>query len=136
MSATNPAKKVLVIDDDPEVREFCVNVLTAKGYEVNTVEQARLAIDAIRKQKPNLIILDVMMERVDSGFTLTQDIAKAFPELPILLFSSILEAASDNFDVHALPAAAFAQKPVSPAELIRLVETLLAQVQRQNARGQ
>jgi len=64
-------KKILVVDDDPDILEQMTSVLTGAGYEVSAAEGRAAAEEAILKTKPDLAILDLMMEEKDSGFVLS-----------------------------------------------------------------
>jgi two-component system alkaline phosphatase synthesis response regulator PhoP len=119
-------KKILVVDDDPDVREFCKTVLEAAGYTVCCVSEAKAAQEAAKKEQPDLAILDVMMEEIDSGFKLAELLAKSNPKLPMLLFTSIADISAQNFDTTSLPVAELIQKPVKPKELADKVGKLLA----------
>lgn len=119
-------KKILVVDDDPDVREFCKTVLEAKGYEVSCVSEAKAAQAAVKNTHPDLAILDVMMEEIDSGFKLAEALSKENPKLALLLFTSIADISAQTFDTTTLPVSELIQKPVKPKELVDKVAKLLA----------
>ena len=66
-------KKVLIIDDDPDIREVLITILEGK-YELQEAENREKGMKSVKEFKPNLIILDVMMERHDSGFEMAREI--------------------------------------------------------------
>ena len=69
-------KKILAVDDDFDLLEQMTAVLTAAGYEVTAAEGRTAAEDAILRMKPDLAILDLMMEEKDSGFVLSHQLKK------------------------------------------------------------
>lgn len=118
-------KRILVIDDDRDVRAFCVTVLTGSGYRVETAPSAREGLALARTWQPDLVILDIMMEAVDSGFRVARDLAEERPRMPILMLSSIADAAADLFDATTLPVALLVDKPIGPDFLVDTVRRLL-----------
>ena len=66
------AKKVLIIDDDADFVESVENLLEARGYEVVSASNGKEGIEVAGKEKPNLIILDVMMTTKDEGFNVAR----------------------------------------------------------------
>jgi DNA-binding response OmpR family regulator len=118
-------KKILVIDDDPNVCLFCRTVLAVEGHQVFTATSAREGLALADSERPDLVILDIMMEEVDSGFQAARALAAARPGLPILMLSSIAGAASGVFDTSTLPVAQLVDKPLDPTVLQRKVRALL-----------
>ncbi|HPY77974.1 MAG TPA: response regulator, partial [Anaerohalosphaeraceae bacterium] len=66
------AKKVLIIDDDADFVESIVNLLEARGYEVSSASNGEEGVKTAKAEKPNLIILDVMMTTKDEGFNVAR----------------------------------------------------------------
>ena len=118
-------KKILVVDDDPDIREYCKTVLEAKGYTVTCIADAKTAQAAIQKEGPDLVVMDVMMEEMDSGFVLAQALRKEFPKLPMLILSSIADASAQSFDTTTLPVSELIQKPIKPDMLVAKVKRLV-----------
>jgi DNA-binding response OmpR family regulator len=118
-------KKILVVDDDPNICLFCRTVLAADGHQVFTASTAREGLALMTAERPDLVILDVMMEEVDSGFQAAQQIASDHPGLPILMLSSIAGASANVFDTSQLPVAQLVDKPIDPAVLQRKVRQIL-----------
>lgn len=119
-------KLIYVMDDDPDVGQFCETVLASKGHQVMTFLSVQAGLAAIREHQPDLLILDVMLEEADSGFKAASELATTSPGLPILMLSSIADAAGQIFDTSTLPVAELAEKPLSPEMLVKLAERLLA----------
>lgn len=116
-------KTILVIDDDPDVHFFCRSVLEAEGYCVKTAASGATGIKTAEAVSPDLIILDIMMERIDTGYTVAEKIGNRFP---ILIFSSMLNASDENFDPKTVPYRDVIRKPID-------AQTLLAKVRKQLA---
>jgi DNA-binding response OmpR family regulator len=116
-------KKILVIDDDPDIAFFCKTVLDNSIYDVFSAPSANIGITAIKEQTPDLVILDIMMEEADSGFKVAREIADFDPNLPIIMFSSVAAMAEQ---VGSLPISDLIDKPIQPQHLISKVERLLA----------
>ena len=122
-------KKVLLVDDDVDFLEMHSAVLEHKGYQVITAQSSSECIEKLEKIQPDIVILDVMMEHLDSGFKATRKIKEKYADLPIVLLTSIgsqigLEF-SDNEDVlKATGADILLDKPVSPKIFIDAIEKL------------
>jgi DNA-binding response OmpR family regulator len=128
-------KRILVIDDDADMVASTSAVLAARGFAVSGAADATAGRKAIRDHRPDLVILDIMMETDAAGF----DLAYALKEdpttrsLPIVILSSFQEHLAEKGDAfqHVLgrdwPAAELLEKPVNPERLAAVVERLLAE---------
>jgi DNA-binding response OmpR family regulator len=120
---TDPSpSRVLVVDDEPTVREVVASYLQREGYEVAVLADGGTVIDAIEQFRPDLLVLDVMLP-VRSGFDLVRDL-RTRTELPVIL----LTARSDETDrVLGLELGAddYIVKPFSPRELAARVRGVL-----------
>ena len=126
------AKRVLIIDDDPDIVEAERMILESHGYEVDSASDGEAGLAKAQKTRPDLIILDVMMTTMDQGFQVAYKL-KASPELqkiPVLMATSVGQVTKFKFDpkkdAEFLPVEAFIEKPIKPAELVSTVERLLA----------
>ena len=119
-------EKILVVDDDPAICLFCRTVLEAGGYQVFTATTGDEGLTRADMEQPDLVVLDIMMEEVDSGFQVAERLRERRPELPILMLSSIAGASSQVFDTTALPVQQLIDKPIRPAALLARVQRLLA----------
>jgi CheY-like chemotaxis protein len=124
-------KKILVVDDDLDILEQITAVLNSAGYEVTAVDGRAAAEEAILKFKPDLAILDLMMEEKDSGFVLSHQIRKLYPDTPMILLTAVtgttgLSFASQNADARSwIKVDKIMDKPVRPEQLKAEVRRLL-----------
>ena len=112
------AKCILVVDDDPEIVEAYKTALEEHGYEVRTAYSGETGLEAYRENTPDLVVLDIMMEEVDSGLKVAREIAGA---VPVILLSGIADPLTQEFDVFQLPVREILGKPVDPEALAKKV---------------
>jgi len=128
---TEPAKtRIMVADDDQDIRDLVVFKLTQAGYDVVAVGDGVAALAAIEADPPRLAILDVMMPGL-SGMDVLRKVRanEATKDLDIIL----LTARSRDSDVDAgfaIGASDYVVKPFSPRELVHRVNALLARADR------
>lgn len=117
---------IVVIDDDPDILDASSLVLKSKGYNVLTTTNPNDGYKLIKEKKPNLIILDVMMDEPDDGFFLAQKLRKEKVTTPILMYTSVSKAIGMDFGKNEMvPVDDFVEKPISPEELVEKVTALL-----------
>lgn len=124
--------KILIIDDDPDIVEAMKVVLESKGHHVRVAKTGVEGLEEVRRDKPELVILDVMMETSDKGFDVAREMKwdPNYKDVPILMLTSIKERTGLDFgkeagDEHWLPVDAYCDKPLHPDELASKVEALL-----------
>jgi twitching motility two-component system response regulator PilH len=128
------SKKVLVVDDDPDVRLFSVTVLEEHGYTPLEAEDGEKGLKMIKAEKPDLIILDVLMPR-QSGVRLYRELktAKALKDLKVIILSGIAkktflrsQKALTEFGGEEIPEPEiYLEKPVEPDELADVIKKVL-----------
>ena len=120
--------KILIVDDDPDIVEACHLVLEREGYEVESASNRADGMKKIVEVKPDLLILDVMMEEPDDGLRMAREIRKAGHTLPIIMLTSVNAAMGLNIDKdeEMVPVEEFQPKPVDPQTLIAKVKKLLS----------
>jgi len=121
---------VLLADDDPDFLDMHSAVLRHKGYEVIAVDSGAAALKQLTDKKPDLVILDVMMERFDTGFTTCKEIKEIYPDLPVILLTSIgaqtgLEFSSNEDVLKITGANLLLDKPISPKLFLQQIEDLI-----------
>ncbi len=118
-------KVILVIDDDPDILDSIKAILSANGFDVETAMSGKEGVEKVKETNPDLILCDMMMERIDAGTKVAQEIRKDNPDLPIYLLSSIGSATASNIDIDKLGFNGVFQKPVDPDNLINVVKDSL-----------
>lgn len=124
--------KILIVDDDQDITESMKVVLESKGYKVIPAYSGKEGLEKTKQQGPDLIILDIMMEKGDSGFDVCRELKKdqRYKNIPILMLTAIKEKTGMDFKKEAgdevwLPVDDYVEKPLKPEELITKVEALL-----------
>jgi DNA-binding response OmpR family regulator len=114
--------KILVMDDDPSVRELCEMVLGGEGFAVVATPDAVSGIEAARTEHPDLILLDWMMPRVD-GLDALQVLksTQATASIPVVMLTA-LDGMSDIALATMGGADGYVTKPFEPADLASLVQ--------------
>ncbi len=121
------AKTILVIDDDIDLVEIIRVTLEREGFAVIDAQSGERGLALAQSERPDLILLDVMMGHVDEGFqtayALRQDERTA--EIPILMLTAVTDRTGFDFDPARdkdfLPVDEFIQKPLGPRQLVDLV---------------
>ncbi len=124
------AVKILVVDDEPSIREVVSLYLKQMGFEPTVVGDGQTALDVLQSDPPDLLILDVMLPGVD-GYEITRQ-ARANSAIPIIL----LTARKDEIDrILGLELGAddYVVKPFSPRELVSRVKAVLRRTQQTTA---
>lgn len=117
---------IIVIDDDPDIIEASSLILKSKNYDVITALNADDGYKLVTEKKPDLIILDVMMDEPDDGFFLAQKFRREGIKTPIIMYTSVSKALGFQFGASDMvPVDDFVEKPITPEELISKVEKLL-----------
>jgi len=127
--------KILVVDDDLDFIEISKLSLEDQGYQVLSAFNAKEGWKMVEKQKPDLIIMDLMMERLDSGVALSQQIKghPVYAAIPILMLTSISRDTGMDFtprtgaDLRQLNVDDFSPKPIKVHVLVEKVKKLLTQ---------
>jgi len=119
---------ILIIDDDPAVRNVFTQLLESKNYSVETASEGKEGLNRMESRLPDLIITDIMMPEMD-GLELVQTIRQISPDLPIIAISGGMQTAAMNFLPLAekFGACKVFEKPVGLAKLLGAVEDLLAE---------
>ncbi len=111
-------KTILYVDDDPDFLDTMRLLLEANGYRMIAAQTAEEGLKAVREHRPDLIIVDLMMEEIDSGASLVRRIRALGVTVPIYLLTAIGDQMSAAIDVHDLGLAGVFQKPVDHTALL------------------
>ncbi len=118
-------KKILVIDDEPKIVEICQDYLKASGFEVLSASNGLQGLNAARREKPDLIVLDLMMPGMD-GLDVCRNLRRE-GNTPIIMLTARVEE-SDKLVGLELGADDYITKPFSPRELVARVRVVLRRV--------
>ena len=125
--------RILVVDDDADITSALQTILESQDYEVSVASDKSDGKEKLTAEKPDLLILDVMMEAWQDGFEMAREV-KQDPEVKdirILMLTAVedktgIEFKSDAGDPDWLPVEAFLDKPVDPKILLAEVEKILS----------
>jgi len=131
-------EKILIIDDDEDLVHAMRLPLEASGYKVFHAANGDEGLKKVKEAKPDLIILDVMMDTTTAGFQVSLTLRSpdasseyaAFRQVPILMLTAIHTTTPLRFapDRDYLPVDAFIEKPVEPEELLKQIRAHLHKV--------
>ena len=131
----NQVPLVLIVDDDQDFLEMTRCVLETGGYRVACAGDAGAALDTITREKPDLVVTDLMMQSMSSGFSLSRKI-KETPhcrDVPVVIVTAAGSRLGYDFvprrpeDLTAMYADAFIEKPIVPEQFLAEIAGLLTQ---------
>ena len=120
-------KKILIIEDDIDLVEALRITLENSGFEVIDAQEGKRGYEMTISEKPDLVILDVMMATQDEGFHIAYKIRSNpdITEVPIIMLTAVGQETGFRFDKEKdedfLPVNEFVEKPVTPHKLVDLV---------------
>jgi two-component system response regulator GlrR len=128
-------KLILIVDDDYDFLEINRHILERAGYRVVTAGSPSQAVEHIARETPDLVITDLMMSEVDSGFSLSARLRDdpRTAAVPIIMSTSVTTALGLDFsprsaaDLETMKVDAYFDKPLDPAALVAKVRELLGQ---------
>ena len=126
---------ILMVDDDADLVSAIKILLEARGHQFHSASNGEQGLRRLGETNPDLIILDVMMDRYTEGFRFSQLLRdpedaspySAYRHVPILVLTSIHRTTTHRFgpDEDSLPVDAFLEKPVQPDRLLDTIDGLL-----------
>ena len=127
--------KILLIDDDKDFRTSIRTLLQSHNYDVVEASSGKQGLEMVKTEKPDLIVLDIMMETIDQGYSLNQLIKfqkdyEQYSDIPILMVSSIDEDPYTRFrhaggQVEMIIPDQYMTKPVDIPKFLELVKKLI-----------
>jgi two-component system phosphate regulon response regulator PhoB len=128
--AAGTALRVLVADDERAIRLLCRVNLVASGMDVLEAGDGREALELARKERPDLVLLDVMMPEVD-GWTVARELAKdeRTRDIPIVFLTARAEAADKRLG-EQLGGVGYLVKPFDPVTIGDFIENVLGRIER------
>jgi DNA-binding response OmpR family regulator len=121
-------KKVVYIEDEPEMIDLVRLILSRKGYEVIGANGGREGLDAIRQKLPDLVLLDLMMPDMD-GWDVYQQMksVEATRDIPVIVITAKAQSIDKVLGLHIAKVDDYISKPFSPQELVESVEKVIGQ---------
>jgi CheY-like chemotaxis protein len=116
---------ILYVDDDPDYREVVRAILESGGYEMVEAATGESGIHVYKEHRPDLVLVDLMMEEVDAGTRFVRELRLLGDPVPIYMLSSVGENLSLSTDVSALGLAGVFQKPIDRDTLLGVLKVKL-----------
>lgn len=121
------APRIAHVDDDSDIREAVECILRKNGYEVDSYLTMQEFIDSLEDEtkRPDLAILDVMVESMDSGLTTYAQIHKRFPQIQAIFLTSLGDMIRPYFEDGSHEWVCIMEKPVEPVSLLATINERL-----------
>ena len=117
-------KSIVHVDDDPDIRTLVMTILLNEGFEVQSFSTMEYLTKNLERNQPDLIILDVMVEKEDSGLIAYDEISKKYPRIPIVILTTLGEMILSYFE-EKKEMICILEKPILPEKLIAVVRSRL-----------
>lgn len=124
------SKKIVVVDDEPDMRVFLSTLLETHGFKPISAMDGNEGLNLVRRHKPSLILLDVLMPK-ESGITMYRQLKSdpALRDIPVIMLSALSrktffhsQRVLDEYSGERIPEpAAYMEKPPEPEELLDLI---------------
>jgi len=123
----NNSHQILCIEDEPEMIDLIRLILNRKGFEVNGANGGKEGLDAVRKTKPDLVLLDLMMPDMD-GWEVYQQMKadETTRDIPVIVVTAKAQSIDKVLGLHIAKVDDYIAKPFSPQELLNSVDTVLS----------
>jgi len=128
------AKKVLNVEDDPDIRTFVITVLEENGYTPIVAKDGEEGMEMVKKEKPDLVVLDILMPK-QSGIKMYHELKvnPSLKDIPVVMLSGVSkrtflrsQAALTEFGDETVPEPqAYLEKPVEPEDLAETLKKIL-----------
>lgn len=123
----SPPPSVLIVEDDPALRELLASFLTEEGYTVRAAQNGRAACEQVQESTPDVVVLDLLMPVMGGREVLTAWLKDGLvPELPVLVLSSLPHWGGPPDDVLRRSTRACLRKPFSLGALLGTIEGLVS----------
>ncbi|MFF3667719.1 response regulator transcription factor [Microtetraspora malaysiensis] len=118
--------KVLVVDDEPNIRELLSEALQLNGFAVRTASNGRRALDAVARERPDLVVLDVMLPDLD-GYAIARRLRDS-ADSPLVLFLTAKDAVADRIAGLTAGGDDYVTKPFSLDEVVLRIRAILRRI--------
>jgi DNA-binding response OmpR family regulator len=122
-------KTIMVVDDNPDIITIVRTILEGKGYNVMSAYSGAELLSTLEKDKPDLVVLDIMMPVLDGWFVLAELGGRA--TRPSVVVCSAKSGDSDRARAHELGADEYVTKPFEPDDLVLVIRDVLARASAQ-----
>ena len=124
----NDNKLILYIEDEPEMIDLVRLILNRRGFEVKGANGGKEGLDLVRKDKPDLVLLDLMMPDMD-GWEVYQQMKadETTRDIPVIVVTAKAQSIDKVLGLHIAKVDDYIAKPFSPQELLNSVDLVLAQ---------
>jgi len=122
--------RVLIADDDPDVREFLKLILEGTSHKLTFAANGEEVMEKVNEQIPDLLVLDLLMPKKD-GFEVIKELKKEskYSKIPILILTSVKKEASERrYELEtglSLDVDDYVEKPINPQDFIHRIEKIL-----------
>lgn len=116
---------IMVVDDDQDVLDGLRVILESGGYAMVEALSAKEATKVFKDEKPDLLIVDMMMERIDAGLNFVKMVRDSGSKVPMYMLSSVGDELSKNISSSDLGVAGILQKPLDSEFILRVLEIQL-----------
>jgi CheY-like chemotaxis protein len=123
-------RTILIVDDEDSIRLICRINFASSGWRCVEAANGNEALETVRRERPDIVLLDVMMPELD-GWAVAQQLAEdpATSGVPIVFLTARADM-RDRAQAHAAGAVAFVTKPMNPVTLPAAMEELIARLDR------
>jgi len=121
--------KILVVDDDPDFVRLTRTILQSQDYKVITAANGEKALASMRKEKPDLVLLDIMMSYILDGLDVGREMAEdaELKDIPVIMITSLTgaRAQAEQLSAEYVPVEDWIHKPIDPDELLERIKAAL-----------
>jgi two-component system alkaline phosphatase synthesis response regulator PhoP len=121
--------KILVVDDDPDFLRITRTILQSRDYQVTTATNGERAPAAMRGERPDLVLLDIMMSYILDGLDVGREMAEDpdLKDIPVIMVTSLTgaRAQADQLSDEYVPVEDWIHKPIDPDILLKRIEAAL-----------
>jgi len=119
-------KKVLCIEDDPEMIDLIKLILERKGFQFIGAVGGREGLEAIAREKPDLVLLDIMMPDIDGWDVYRQmKASEDYKDIPVIVVTAKAQSIDKVLGLHIAKVDDYVTKPFGPRELLRSIDKVL-----------
>ena len=118
--------KFLIVDDEPDVVDSVSELFTLRNYNVITATSGTKALELVKKENPNIIILDIRMPDIN-GIDVLKEVKKNYPKTRVIMLTGVEDESTKNMAM-SLGASGYLTKPYSYSELLDMSRKLISEI--------